>query len=134
MDNLIFLVKEASDADEALDLAAEYADAGYLDEDDIDKLASAYEDGSLDAYYAQQDAANFMLDKIASDDELEKIALFRKKTLRQRAGKKMREVGKSVSKKWKKLSPTAKRAIKGSGAAAALGGAGAAGYFLGRRD
>ena len=92
MDNLIFLVKEASDADEALDLAAEYADAGYLDEDDIDKLASAYEDGSLDAYYAQQDAANFMLDKIASDeDDFEKVAFFRKKTLRQRAGKKLKE-------------------------------------------
>ena len=110
-DTVAEVLKQASDPEDAMNMFAELYDAGELSAGTLNKVASAYEDG-----------------------ELEKIALFRKKTFRQRAGKKMREVGKSVSKKWKKLSPAAKRAIKGSGAAAALGGAGAAGYFLGRKN
>ena len=108
-DTVAEVLKQASDPEDAMNMFAELYDAGELSEGTLNKVASAYEDG-----------------------ELEKVAFFRKKTLRQRAGKKLKEYRKAGARK--KLSPTAKRAIKGTGAAAALGGAGAAGYLLGRRD
>ena len=132
MHKLVYILKEASDADEVLELASEYADNGYLDENDINKLASAYEDGSLDTYYAQQGAANFILDKIASDT-IEKIAFT--KAIRRKISDKILKPSRwqKLKREWNDWDQSTRDTIK---SVATLGGAGATGvgvgYYLGK--
>lgn len=129
------LIKEASDADEAIDLAAELTDQGYMSDYDFYKLASAYDEGYLDAYYAQQDTADFMLDKIAA-----------KATPKKGKGKKVvtpegnfitrnaRKFGGYVKGKWNAASPLTKKILKGTGIGAGLATVGGAGYLIGNRN
>ena len=127
MHKLVYILKEAGDADEVLAIASEYADNGYLDENDINKLASAYEDGSLDTYYAQQDAANFMLDKIASNGII--------KTIRRKISDKILKPSRwqKLKREWNDWDQSTRDTIK---SVATLGGAGATGvgvgYYLGK--
>lgn len=104
------VLKEASDEDEAMEMFDHYYNAGIIGEDTMDKIASAYEEG-----------------------EFEKVALFGKKSLKKRIGKSIAKNKKALGKKWGKLKPFTRTAIKGSGALAALGAAGAGGYYAAGR-
>lgn len=133
MDTIIYLVKEASDADEAINLAAELTEQGYLNDYDFYKMASAYDAGYLDTYYAQQDAANFMLDKIAEGDAAAatEAATEKKENFLKR---KVKEFGGAIKGKWDAASPLTKKILKGTGIGAGLATVGGAGYLIGKRN